>query len=147
MLCSIKELGLGEEADGILILPTGLTLGQPVFKALGLRDVLYEIGLTPNRPDCLSVVGVAREVSAMVEAALQLPDPAIAESGQKAADKTSVVIDDANLCPRYAARLIGSPDTVLRRIEEYRNLGVEMLHMDIRDPLFQQEVLPQLAAL
>ena len=123
MLCSVKELGLGEEADGILILPVGLPLGQPVFKVLGLQDVMYEIGLTPNRPDCLSVVGVAREVSAMVDSALQLPEPAIVESTRKAAEKTSVVIEDPDLCPRYAARLIEnvtigpSPDWMVRRLE------------------------------
>ncbi|MEJ2700071.1 MAG: phenylalanine--tRNA ligase subunit beta, partial [Desulfuromonadales bacterium] len=66
MLCSEKELGLAEESEGIMILPAGLQLGRPVFEVLGLKDVRYELGLTPNRPDCLSVVGVAREVAAMV---------------------------------------------------------------------------------
>ncbi len=106
MLCSVSELGLAGESDGILILPHGLAVGQPVFKELGLKDVVYEIGLTPNRSDCLSVVGVAREVSAMVEAELQLPTPLFIESDCVASDKTSVVIEDADLCPRYAARLI-----------------------------------------
>ncbi len=123
MLCSIKELGLGDEADGILILPAGMTLGRPVFKELGLKDVMYEIGLTPNRPDCLSVVGVAREVSAMVEKPLVLPVIDIRENETQAKEKTSVIIEDPDLCPRYAARLIEnvrigpSPDWMVRRLE------------------------------
>jgi phenylalanyl-tRNA synthetase beta chain len=123
MLCSTSELGLSEEAEGILILPPGLDLGQPVFDQLGLKDVMYEIGLTPNRPDCLSVVGVAREVSAMAGAPLRLPEPDIQESDQDVKEKTSVTLDDPNLCPRYAARLIEnvkigpSPDWLVRRLE------------------------------
>lgn len=73
MLCSEKELAFADEAAGIMILPAGLTLGQPVFEALDLKDVRYELGLTPNRADCLSVVGVAREVAAMVGGKLKLP--------------------------------------------------------------------------
>jgi phenylalanyl-tRNA synthetase beta chain len=123
MLCSTSELGLSEEAEGILILPPGLDLGQPVFDQLGLKDVMYEIGLTPNRPDCLSVVGVAREVSAMAGAPLRLPEPDVQESDQDVNEKTSVTLDDPNLCPRYAARLIEnvkigpSPDWLVRRLE------------------------------
>jgi len=123
MLCSVKELGLGEEADGIMILPPNLPLGKPLFDVLGLKDVMYEIGLTPNRADCLSVVGVAREVSAMTGKPLCLPKPDLREAGENAANKTSVMIEDADLCPRYAARLIEgvtigpSPDWMVRRLE------------------------------
>ncbi|MCK4509633.1 MAG: phenylalanine--tRNA ligase subunit beta, partial [Desulfuromonadales bacterium] len=123
MLCSVSELGMADESDGIMILSSELTIGQPVFKELGLKDIMYEIGLTPNRADCLSVVGVAREVSAMVDATLQLPEPVIVESDSPAAEKTSVVIEDADFCPRYAARLIEnvkigpSPEWLSRRLE------------------------------
>ncbi|MDT8440823.1 MAG: phenylalanine--tRNA ligase subunit beta [Desulfuromonadales bacterium] len=123
MLCSLSELGLAEEAEGIMILPDHLPLGQPVFAALGLKDTLFELGLTPNRPDCLSVVGVAREVAAMAGAPLRLPEPGIVQGAALAADKTSVTIVDADLCPRYAARLIEevtigpSPDWLVRRVE------------------------------
>ena len=123
MLCSVSELGLHKESDGIMILPPGLQLGQPVFQALGLKDVLYELGLTPNRPDCLSVVGVAREVSALAGSPLRLPATGLVESNTRAAGKTSVTIEDADLCPRYAARLIEgvtigpSPDWLVRRLE------------------------------
>lgn len=124
MLCSTSELGLSGDSEGILILPPGLPLGQPVFKVLGLKDTLYEIGLTPNRADCLSVVGVAREVSAMVDVPLRLPEPVIVESGSPIAEKTSVEIEAADLCPRYAARLIEnvkigpSPAWLVRRLEQ-----------------------------
>lgn len=123
MLCSVSELGLAEESDGIMILPAGLPVGEPVFKELGLKDIVYEIGLTPNRSDCLSVVGVAREVSAMVDSGLHLPEPVMTESTQLISEKTSVVIEDADLCPRYAARLIEnvkigpSPEWLVRRLE------------------------------
>ena len=75
MLCSEKELGLADESEGILLLPAGLPLGTPVFTVLGLKDARFELGLTPNRPDCLSVVGVAREVAAMAGQGLRLPTP------------------------------------------------------------------------
>src|SRR5512133_122502 len=65
MLCSEKELGLADESAGIMVLPSGIAaLGAPVFEALGLKDTLLEIGLTPNRADCLSVAGIARESAA-----------------------------------------------------------------------------------
>ena len=123
MLCSEKELGLADESEGILILPAGLPLGEPVFAALGLKDARFELGLTPNRPDCLSVVGVAREVAAMAGQALRLPTPILSESATASAALTSVTIADAELCPRYAARLIRgvkigpSPQWLVRRLE------------------------------
>ena len=123
MLCSESELGLTKESEGIMILPPGLELGQSAFDGLGLSDVLFELGLTPNRPDCLSVVGVAREVAAMAGSELQLPTMNIAEGTMEAASRTSVIIEDADLCPRYAARLVEnvtigpSPDWLVRRLE------------------------------
>lgn len=123
MLCSVSELGLASRSEGILILPPGLPLGKPVFEVLGLKDVRFELGLTPNRPDCLSVVGVAREVAGMTGAALKLPAVTIDESATAAAAKSSVTILDAELCPRYAARLIEgvvigpSPDWLVKRLE------------------------------
>src|SRR6185369_9942439 len=65
MLCSEKELGLADESAGIMVLTGNVyALGTPLFSALGLKDTLFEIGLTPNRADCLSVVGIAREIAA-----------------------------------------------------------------------------------
>jgi phenylalanyl-tRNA synthetase beta chain len=123
MLCSEKELGLAEASDGIMILSDSCALGQPVFDALGLKDVRYELGLTPNRPDCLSVLGVAREVAAMTGRPLNIAQPALAEGGDEAAACTSVTIEDPDACPRYAARLIRgvkigpSPSWLVRKLE------------------------------
>ncbi len=123
MLCSEKELGLAEESVGIMILPAGLPLGIPVFEALGLKDVRFELGLTPNRADCLSIVGVAREVAAMTGSALRLPPAVVAENGEEIERQTSVTIEEPELCPRYAARLIRnvtigpSPEWMVRRLE------------------------------
>lgn len=123
MLCSEKELGLSDEAAGILILPEGLNLGVPVFDALGLKDVRFEIGLTPNRPDCLSVVGVAREVAAMFGKELNIPTHEVQEDGEDINSETSVTIEAPGHCPRYLARLIKgvkiapSPDWLVRRLE------------------------------
>ncbi len=123
MLCSEKELGLAEESAGIMILPAGLPLGEPVFAALGLKDVRFELGLTPNRADCLSVLGVAREVAAMVGQPLRLPAARVEETGEAISGLTSVVVEEPGLCPRYAARLIRgvkvapSPAWLVRRLE------------------------------
>ncbi len=123
MLCSEKELGFAEESEGIMILPPGLQLGRPVFEVLGLKDVRYELGLTPNRPDCLSLVGVAREVAAMAGEPLKLPQSSLTEDAPAIEDQTSVDVLEAGLCPRYAARLIRgvrigpSPQWLSRRVE------------------------------
>jgi phenylalanyl-tRNA synthetase beta chain len=122
MLCSEKELGLAEESAGIMVLPEGLKPGTPLFEALGLKDTLMEIGLTPNRADCLSVAGIAREIAAKLGTRVRYPDMAIAE-GAEAADATiGVTIEDADLCPRYAARYISgcriapSPQWLVKRL-------------------------------
>jgi len=106
MLCSEKELGLADESAGIMILPPGLPLGRPVFDALGLRDTILEIGITPNRADCLSVIGIAREIAAKLGKTLRLPAAEIEERGDDITTRASVEIVDADLCPRYTARLI-----------------------------------------
>ncbi len=131
MLCSEKELGLSEESEGIMILPAGLRVGQPVFDALGLADVRYELGLTPNRSDCLSIVGVAREVAAMAGKPLQIPNPVVVESGAPIGNDTSVEILDAEKGPRYMARLIRgvkigpSPQWLVKRLE---SVGVRSIN-------------------
>lgn len=123
MLCSEKELGLAEESAGIMILSAGLTLGQPVFEALGLKDTLLEIGLTPNRADCLSVVGIAREIAAKLGTRATLPETAISEGPDSVNSSISVTVEDAELCPRYAARYISgcriapSPEWLVKRLK------------------------------
>ena len=81
MLCSARELGLAEDASGLLLLDRGVAPGTPIAAALGLDDVLLEVNVTPNRPDCLSHVGVARELAALLGTKVVLPAPKLAEQG------------------------------------------------------------------
>src|SRR5512142_1597358 len=81
MLCSARELGLAEEASGLLILDRGVAPGTPIAKALQLEDVLLEVNVTPNRPDALSHVGIAREVAAAFGTKVRMPAPRLAEQG------------------------------------------------------------------
>ena len=123
MLCSEKELGLSAESSGIMILSPDLPLGVPLFDALGLKDTIFEIGLTPNRSDCLSVVGIAREVAAKLGKRLQLLRVDIVEAGRSVQEFASVTIESPELCPRYTARYISgctvapSPAWLVKRLE------------------------------
>ncbi|MBM9614900.1 phenylalanine--tRNA ligase subunit beta [Desulfobulbus rhabdoformis] len=103
MLCSSRELGIDGDHSGIMELDAALTAGIPLIDALSMRDTVIEVDLTPNRPDCASVRGIAREVASFVGGPLQ---PLVADitplTGQNV--DYEVVIDDAELCPRYTAR-------------------------------------------
>ncbi len=89
-----------------MILPAGLPSGSRYLPLLASRMCVLNLGLTPNRADCLSVVGVAREVAAMVGKPLRLPASCLQELGPAIDQQTSVTIEEPELCPRYAARLI-----------------------------------------
>ena len=123
MLCSEKELGLADESSGIMILPGHLPLGAPLFSALGLKDTIYEIGLTPNRADCLSVIGIAREIAAKTGKKIKQPVLSVVEGKERADKIASVVIEDPDLCPRYTARYISgctvgpSPHWLVNRLQ------------------------------
>jgi phenylalanyl-tRNA synthetase beta chain len=123
MLCSEKELGLGEDHSGIWILPSGTPVGVPLDEALGIRDFLMEVAITPNRGDCLSVVGIAREVAALCKTSVKYPSSVVDETGVRIETLTSVTIDDDEGCPRYSARLIQgvktgpSPEWLKNRVE------------------------------
>lgn len=123
MLCSAKELGLAEDASGLLILDPALEPGTPIAEALALNDTIFELNVTPNRPDALSHFGVARDVSVLTEAPLKLPEPALHESPAKAADQVKIRIEDPERCPRYAARVIDgvkigpSPSWLVNRLK------------------------------
>lgn len=122
MLCSEKELGLAEESAGIMILPEGLVPGTPLFEALGKKDTFFEIGLTPNRADCLSTVGIAREIAAKLGSSVTYPDTAVTEGNKPIEEITSVTVEDQELCPRYSARFISgcriapSPEWLVKRL-------------------------------
>ena len=123
MLCSDKELGMAEESAGIIVLPASIApLGTPVFTALGLKDTLFEIGLTPNRSDCLSVIGIARDIAAKLDRKLKYPPSTLLEGSEGVDSLIGVTVEDSELCPRYAARYISgcsiapSPEWLVKRL-------------------------------
>ena len=107
MLCSERELGLGDEHEaGLLVLPPSAPLGRDLIGYLGLDDQVLEIEITPNRPDCLSVVGVARELSALTGARFRLPPVAVPEARESVRALARVRIEAPDLCPRFTARVV-----------------------------------------
>ncbi len=106
MLCSEEELGIGDDASGIMILPDTLSLGEDLATALDLKDVVLDVAITPNRSDCLSIIGIAREIAALTGKKLRYPEITFAETEEDVATVTSVEILDPHLCPRYTARII-----------------------------------------
>jgi phenylalanyl-tRNA synthetase beta chain len=106
MLCSEAELDVGDDASGILHLPSDLPLGVPLETALNIGDTVFDVGVTPNRSDCLSMIGIAREVAAITGKKMKQPSVKIKESSEDIHSLTSVKIIDADACPRYTARMI-----------------------------------------
>ena len=114
MLCSIGELGLsthdmpGAVEDGICILGESFAgdIGKDIRDVLLLRDDVVEFEITPNRPDCLSVIGLARETAASFDRPIRIPTPSVKEAGGNIADYLKVTIKDDDLCPRYTARVV-----------------------------------------
>ncbi|HEX2438040.1 MAG TPA: phenylalanine--tRNA ligase subunit beta [Methylomirabilota bacterium] len=107
MLCSERELGLGEEHEaGLLALDADAPLGADLVQHLGLDDRVLEIEITPNRPDCLSVLGVARELAALTGRRLRPPAIALREARQPARAQVRVRVEAPDLCPRYTVRVI-----------------------------------------
>jgi phenylalanyl-tRNA synthetase beta chain len=114
MMCSHEELQLDPESiglkkeDGLLILREDAKVGQPFGEYLGRSgsDVVYDLEVTPNRPDLNSVIGIAREIAAVTGNGLRMPEIKLTTGGGTAADLVSVRLDDAEICPRYTARII-----------------------------------------
>ena len=104
MMCSGAELGLSSESDGIMILDDSCPLGESYAKTCGLDDVVYELEITPNRPDCLSIIGIAREISAVTGHKLIIPG--FDTDGKINRDPgLEIQIRDHMLCPRYSAKI------------------------------------------
>ena len=142
MLCSPQELGLGDEVNGLLILREDAKVGQPFADYLGRAgaDVVYDLEITPNRPDLNSVVGIAREISAVTGKSLRLPEVDVQRSPASlhpsavrphesllthhASDLVSIRIEAPDLCPRYTARVVRgvkvgrSPDWLKNTLEK-----------------------------
>ncbi len=104
MLCSARELTLSEESSGLMDLPAELRTGEDITRALGLDDTILEINLTPNRGDCMSVAGVAREVGAVRR--IPLHPPEIKSVDATIDDRFPVRIEAGQACPRFAGRVI-----------------------------------------
>jgi phenylalanyl-tRNA synthetase beta chain len=146
MMCSPQELGLPDQIEGLLILREDAKVGQPFAEYLGRAgsDMVYDLEITPNRPDLNSVIGIAREIAALTGNPLRMPEvggqrsedggrgtgdggqrsEVSAAEGQPVTDLVSVRIEDANLCPRYTARVIRgvkiapSPDWLRTTLEK-----------------------------
>ena len=104
MVCSEKELGISQEHEGIVILPPESVVGTAVDQILG--DAVIDFAVTANRPDCLSMLGLAHEVAALTGKQAQEPPLAYQEQGEAIEKKTRVEIHDADLCPRYIAGVV-----------------------------------------
>jgi len=132
MLCSGRELGLGEDHAGILELPEDAPVGTNIRDYLNLDDTIFTIKLTPNKADCLSVLGVAREVAAITGAALTIPKST--DLKDTIADRVAVKVVDTDLCGRFAGRVIKgvnakvkTPDWMVRRLESAGQRSVSAL--------------------
>jgi len=106
MLCSEEELEVGDDNSGIMQLPPGTALGKPLEEILDLGDTVLDVSITPNRADCLSMIGIAREVAAITGKKIKMPAGEVYESAEDINSITSVKIIDSDLCPRYTARMI-----------------------------------------
>ncbi len=130
MLCSEAELGLAESAAGLMVLPSDAQIGMPISDYLGLNDVSIELGLTPNRGDCLSVAGIAREVAALNRCVLNKPSP---EPVPPVIDDTfPITIRSSEGCPRYVGRVIKGIDpratTPIWMTERLRRCGLRAIN-------------------
>jgi len=126
MICSGKELGVSEDGEGILQLPKHSKLGEPLSRLLGggNDDIILEFELTPNRGDCLSVMGLAREIAPILKTKIRDPKPArFRITPHRTSSIIKVEVDDPALCPRYVARVVDglkvteSPDWIKQRLQ------------------------------
>ncbi len=106
MICSQVELETGEDSSGIWVLPEETKPGIPLYEYLGMDDTIFEVSLTPNRADCLSHFGVARDLSAYLNIPCSLPVRPLNETGSPVENSISIEILDAEKCPRYTARVV-----------------------------------------
>jgi len=128
MMCSNKELDLGEDGDGIIILPPDAKVGQPFAEHLGRAgsDVVYDLEVTPNRPDLNSVIGIAREIAALTGNPLRLPviSNQCSVASEEVGKFVAVKLQEPELCPRYTARVVTgvkvgpSPDWLRQTLEK-----------------------------
>lgn len=123
MICSSKELGLGEDADGIMVLPAGLEPGTAFAEAMGIAsDVVYDLAIEANRPDALGMAGVARDAAARLGLPFAITEHPVAEGAQRVEELASIAVECPDLCPRFTARVMTgvkvgeSPAWLVRRL-------------------------------
>jgi phenylalanyl-tRNA synthetase beta chain len=130
MLCSAIELGLGDESDGIISLPTDAPVGSSLADYLDLPDAVFDIDLTPNRGDCFSVLGIARDVSALTGAELKTADFKDVDAGID--DSLPIELLEPAGCPVFAGRVIRGIDPNARSplwmVERLRRVGLREIH-------------------
>ncbi|AZZ36546.1 phenylalanine--tRNA ligase subunit beta [Bdellovibrio sp. qaytius] len=123
MLCSLKELGLATESEGIAILPTDAPVGELYAKFGGYDDIIFELKVTPNRADCLSHYGLAREIGCLLNKPVKNPEVQKKFSSESTKKKVKLTVENSELCPRYCGRYItgvkigDSPAWLKRRLE------------------------------
>lgn len=125
MCCSKRELGMGNEHEGIWILPDDAPVGMAIADYLKISDTVLDLEITPNRPDCLSMQGMAREMGAMFRVPVSYPHMDLVEDASEPSvdELASVTVEDATRCPRYTARVIKnvkvgpSPDWLAERVQ------------------------------
>lgn len=131
MLCSQVELGIGEDGDGIIILPEDAPIGEEYRKYAGLDDVIFELEITPNRPDCLSHIGIARELAAYYGRKVKYPSYTLSEVIDSVNNYAKVRVEDKERCKRYMGRVIRnvtvaeSPEWLKKRI---RAMGLKPIN-------------------
>lgn len=106
MICSARELELSEDHAGIMVLDDRLALGTRLVEALGIDDTVIDVGVTPNRADCLSVLGLAREAALAFDLPLTMPKVHLAEGEERADEAAAIEIAEGELCPVYRARVL-----------------------------------------
>jgi phenylalanyl-tRNA synthetase beta chain len=122
MLCAADELGLSEDHSGLMILPPETKVGTPFAEIAGPPETVLELEVTSNRPDCLSMIGMAREVATLLGKPLKIPAPAVKEESRSIESMASVAIEDPLGCPRYTGRVLTgitiapSPQWMQRRL-------------------------------
>ncbi|MCZ6819105.1 MAG: phenylalanine--tRNA ligase subunit beta [Calditrichaeota bacterium] len=123
MICSEIELGISSRSEGIMVLDNGAKIGADFLDVVGERDYLIDIDVTPNRPDCFGVLGIAREIATATETPFEKPAVHVVESTTPVSQHVKVTIHDSQKCPRYTARYIEnirvkpSPSWLAERLE------------------------------
>jgi phenylalanyl-tRNA synthetase beta chain len=143
MICSEKELGLSDDHSGIMVLDSSLKEGTPLADALNLNDVILDIAITANRPDALSHIGIARELSALFNRKMEYPEIQLKRSKKKSEDLAKVEVKDSVGCPRYIGKVVtdveikDSPEWMKTRL---KNIGLRPISnvVDITNYVMQE---------